>query len=940
MTFAACLLSVWVAEAQSFRITELPNQSQLPVANVRGIMQDREGFMWYATEGGGLCRDDGYRVEVFRADKNHPALLASNDITALAEDREGCIWFGTTRGAYVLNKKDYSLHRIEGEGLTEAGIRALLATADSSVWVSVGNRAFRCQRKEEGGVSVTGAYTATWQKKPREIVNFYEEPGGSLWAVLGGGGLLRFDARAGGFAEMSWMPGFAPNNLCAGEAVGEHWVATWGQGIVLYRPDVADGVSCITPQPASVGKDGYGSFRSQVFNVRYDRHHRLLWASAMDDLYAYRVEGDSLVPYPTEGFLPDGKKILDKVTFDRRGSLWVPGYSPHTFIVHEEKQRFHRDSVKAMSDATGYRVMVDRIVREDGRYCWIWQGRTNLSLYDAQEQVMVFTADEASPAPFVTDKCMERRCGADGIWTCSGRRLLRVYHRGMEVCWSAEEAVKVGENIRTLCDDGRGTLYVGTDDALYGYDYDRSVCRVLADGLGVVRDIEVSADETVYFVSDKQGLCRLSHVGKAQPAQQTIHPNPVSPGGYCALAAAPDGTLWIGSSQGNVYRYKPGTDTEPEDDEKAGNRNGDAVKNILVDALGHVWVLADTYLKEYNPSTGAFRRLGSDDAEINMDYFHTMNLDGDQICLGGIGAFCLIPSSVGLSDEACFPKVTSWVADGERHLSGIGEAGLAVGSEVERLELFVSTFDFLHAGDIQFAYRMDEGQEWMTLPKGENRIVLDGLSWGETLLDIAATDVRGVRQPFVTRVIVHRACPPVVTGAVCLVVFLFIIGVVVVVYGVRRRRQKVRSGRPLPTGKIPEGQPADDSLTAQANRQAEEAFLRKAGEVVSRNLDNAAYSVEQFSSDMCMSRMNLYRKLQSLTAHTPSEFIREIRLERAAELMRDTDMSLAEITDRVGFGTSRHFGKCFKDKYGVPPSQYRSSLHENGKRKEKPAEQM
>ena len=104
-----CLCSSLTATAQEFRCEKLPTQSQLPVANVHRIMQDSEGYMWYATEGGGLCRDDGYRISVFRNDRNHPDLLASNDITCIAEDAQGRIWFGTTKGGYILDKQDYKI---------------------------------------------------------------------------------------------------------------------------------------------------------------------------------------------------------------------------------------------------------------------------------------------------------------------------------------------------------------------------------------------------------------------------------------------------------------------------------------------------------------------------------------------------------------------------------------------------------------------------------------------------------------------------------------------------------------------------------------------------------------------------------------------------------------------------------------------------------------
>ena len=72
-----------------------------------------------------------------------------------------------------------------------------------------------------------------------------------------------------------------------------------------------------------------------------------------------------------------------------------------------------------------------------------------------------------------------------------------------------------------------------------------------------------------------------------------------------------------------------------------------------------------------------------------------------------------------------------------------------------------------------------------------------------------------------------------------------------------------------------------------------------------------------------MSRMNLYRKLQSLTGQTPSEFVRAIRLKKGAQMLASGIPTVAEVADRVGFSTPSYFSKCFKEMFGVLPTQYK-----------------
>jgi AraC-like DNA-binding protein len=80
--------------------------------------------------------------------------------------------------------------------------------------------------------------------------------------------------------------------------------------------------------------------------------------------------------------------------------------------------------------------------------------------------------------------------------------------------------------------------------------------------------------------------------------------------------------------------------------------------------------------------------------------------------------------------------------------------------------------------------------------------------------------------------------------------------------------------------------------------------------------------VEDFSRDMFMNRVTLYRKILSITGKTPIEFVRSIRLKRAAQLLEKSGMSIAEIAYEVGFNNPKNFTKAFKEEFRILPSQY------------------
>ena len=102
----------------------------------------------------------------------------------------------------------------------------------------------------------------------------------------------------------------------------------------------------------------------------------------------------------------------------------------------------------------------------------------------------------------------------------------------------------------------------------------------------------------------------------------------------------------------------------------------------------------------------------------------------------------------------------------------------------------------------------------------------------------------------------------------------------------------------------------------------ESAFLAQAIKLVEQNLHVNGYSVEQLSRDLCMERTGLYRKLVTMLDQSPSLFIRNIRLQRAAQLITEGKLSITEIAEHTGFSSSSYLSKCFQEMYGCRPSEY------------------
>ena len=101
----------------------------------------------------------------------------------------------------------------------------------------------------------------------------------------------------------------------------------------------------------------------------------------------------------------------------------------------------------------------------------------------------------------------------------------------------------------------------------------------------------------------------------------------------------------------------------------------------------------------------------------------------------------------------------------------------------------------------------------------------------------------------------------------------------------------------------------------------DQEFLMKATDMVKKNLGKD-FNVDDLCLEMGMSRSSLYNKIKALTDHSPSEFVRQIRMTEAATLLRSKKYTVAEVSDMLGYSDPKYFTDIFKKHYGTTPSAY------------------
>ena len=427
----------------------------------------------------------------------------------------------------------------------------------------------------------------------------------------------------------------------------------------------------------------------------------------------------------------------------------------------------------------------------------------------------------------------------------------------------------------------------------------------------------------------------------------------------------PAGNIWILCFSDSILTEVPADDS-PVKRWDIGELTGASPALIALDGKGRLWCAfkggAVLMTGEPQPPTVYFPKTDTDESILTMApvgddmWFSTASniwkVDGTtleagllpirqqtykaifadpltgQVYLGGNDVVALANPAV-LSKESVnssFQMLLSQGKDGSVDMSGImpGPEGLSLpygGS----LMLLVSTLDYSPDAAPRFMYKLatdtrDTDGGWTILPEGYNTISLPELKTGkyELLLKTAGSPGAPFSLPVKVRAPWYLSWWAFLLYIVTLAV-LFELGRRLII----KRKQWLLNLRNKLTEAV-----RIEFLTQGKPIEAEslhEKQLAKDTKIIEDNVSNPELNVAFLSEKSGLPEKQLYRVVKKFMDVGPSEHIRNVRLKKAAALLVQNKFTVAEVCYMVGFTTPSYFTKCFKEKYGVKPSQYKET---------------
>lgn len=904
-TFTLCALMLTTSGIAQPTVTQhtFTVHDGLAANVISGMAQDRHGLMWIATWNG-LCCYDGQQFTTFRGGpRGSDNALSSNRITMIEPDSRDNIWVRTYDGGlYLLDTRECR-------------------------FVNVGSIVERRYGK---------------RPLPR---NFYAMPSGHTWITDENGELnLRIDDSH-------------PTDINHIEVLGKMGKPI--QGNIIHKVEAdSEGREWIVTDRSTTCYNNKASVRKPLTTVA--RQHD---AARLDSLLAR---------------CGVGRKDIDKHYIDRQGNLWYSTANGLTLATFRE-QPFHllplreqqpTRSVTCRRDGTTWAGTADG-------YIAIYNGHTLTGWLDHAGHI------SSRPVRF-SDRIFTLYEDSEGtLWIgTKGQGLYTVSRQGRVSHYRADTANRYAishDYIYDINDDGNGRLWIAT--------YGGGVNMADGQGDEALRFIHSGNELKGYPEKDFQRVRRITHDRKGTMLLSTTSGlvNFTSGGKrsadirfYTTRHRQADSTSLLSSdvmqtlagSKGNVYvttmgggiqqidgKLLPGDNLRLTDLPVLNQEPANALW-LAEDSKGYVWIGRENGVECYHPDSGKLLRFGGNSMPPGIELTEAKPAADGQgaLWVGTVGGVLTFKGDdIKLSNYRPGIVFTSVQYQGENATHPLLYGGtLTIPPERRNLTVSFAALDYGDNSLIQYAYKIKESsKEWSYIGRHPS-IAFNQLAPGRHTLVVKSTNADGVwadNETELTLDVTPRPWERTWVQLLLLIVVVVLSTWAVMAWMNHRRRNRKREQRLESI--MRQYRELQESIAAQqeehaADRQQEhtddkpeqplhkytleepkivdedEVMMNQLMQFIEQRIGDEALKIDEMAEAVNMGRTVFFGKMKSLVGMSPSDFLRQVRMQRAQQLLARSKMSISEVAYSIGFTDPKYFTKCFKKDTGMTPSEYRA----------------
>lgn len=397
------------------------------------------------------------------------------------------------------------------------------------------------------------------------------------------------------------------------------------------------------------------------------------------------------------------------------------------------------------------------------------------------------------------------------------------------------------------------------------------------------------------------------------------------------------GHLWIGTQNGlfEAIRQPQQKKGGPEwTVRKTEGLRNTCIRSLVMDGEGHVWAGTSCGIARITPTVVNLGREDGVPPLATMERAACLTDDGRLVfAIDGGQALAFRPGQL-IADTKPHPVViTSLRVNGEERLSN----HLSLNHRENHIAISFSTLDYATPSHNNYRYRLwPTQQQWnmssdgsgqatatyTALPPGSYRFEVQASTLGTGAWGGSTITEIEIRPPLWLTWWAKTLYVLLTLGVATLLIHLYL----------KKRRLQIERKNEERVNQLFELRDAARHQFARsvniepekitANKE-EEKLVEKMMKAIAQHMDDIDYTIDQLASDVGMSRASLYKKMQQMLGITPNDFLRNVRLKHAARLLAETSYPVNQVSLMVGFQTSRYFSQCFRQLFGVTPTEYR-----------------
>lgn len=729
------------AQNQNLRFSHLSIESGLSQNSIFAILQDKQGLMWFGTKDG-LNMYDGYHFTVYRNSLKDSFSLSNNNVKCILEDKTGSLWVGTWGGGVnMLNRSTgkftrYKFVEYNAAGLNNNFITALLEDKYGNIWIGT----------DGGGVNKFEIKTKTFKHYVQQwgnskslssnrINNIIEDRSGYIWIGTKGDGLNRLDPSIDKITIFE-------HNAKDPNSISENWISALYQD--LNGDILVAGLTSINVfNKEEENFDRYPVKNGPIpISAIVEDRNRTYWITTLGEgLFNFNKRLSLFTqythnPYENETLTLDN---LPSIAIDKGGVIWIgsDGAGINKTNPNSSKFGLYKNEPGNLKSIQSKSI---RAIYEDKNLLLYIGGYGGIDIIDRKnELIKPLIAKKNNYIETINAKgfhiFLEDANDPNILWIGlegGGISKYNVTTKRIKTFKNTKEFHPYGlcgNSFYTGIDDGKGTIWLGSDQGLTKLNKATETFTCFAKELNSPNSLNNNQVASLYM--DKNGILWIGTTGGGldefnPETQNFVHhitiqndTTSISNNSVRSIYGDGNGILWIGTDGGGLNKYDPNTNIFKAYTVDHGLTNN-VIYSILSDKKNNLWLSTNLGISVFNPITEKFKNFDASDGlqsnEFNQGAYYKSK--SGELFFGGINGVNFF--NPNLIKENPYPPqiiITSFKKSNnefyfDKPVSQLEEIELAYTDRIFSFEF--AALDYTSPEKNQYAYKMEGfNEDWI-----------------------------------------------------------------------------------------------------------------------------------------------------------------------------------------------------------------------------------